>query len=470
MSRYKKLFGNSMIFAVGNFGSKIINFVMVPLYTYVLTQKEYGAVDLQITTISLLFPFFTFMISEAILRYVINNVGDISNVSSLFTSGLVFVVVVPFLFNVILNIFIYKFNIFYETRFIFSFLLFLFGIQQFLAQFIRAIGKIKIYAINGILMTVVTATSNVIFLVNFKLGVFGYLLSSLIAYFASIILLLYFCDLKRYFRLKKIDKNKVVQMLKYSVPLIPNASIWWLINGASRYFILYFIGPAGNGLFAVANKIPSLISMLTEVFTQAWQLSAYEEYESDDKSEFYSIVFRNYYQLLFILGCLLIAIVKPLMKALVSDSFYQSWPLISFLVLAVIYQTLAAFIGTIFTAALDTKSIFTSSLLSGVTSVIFNLILLPIFGLIGAGISTLVSFFIMFLFRLIKTRSIININIKTRKFVISNLLILAEIFLLFIIKNIIMSSIICLIVSVFVILINKAVLLSLLRGVMHVNK
>ena len=48
-SNYKKLVYNTAIFAIGNFGSKVLTFLIVPLYTYVLTTAEYGVIDLFIT-------------------------------------------------------------------------------------------------------------------------------------------------------------------------------------------------------------------------------------------------------------------------------------------------------------------------------------------------------------------------------------------------------------------------------------
>lgn len=465
MNRYKKLLGNSLIFAVGNFGSKVINFLMVPLYTYVLTKNEYGEVDLQLTTISLFVPFLTFLLSEAILRFVINNIEDKDKIRILFSSGILFSVTVPLALNLLLVIVFSIFDIFSGTRVLFSMLLFLNGVQQFLAQFIRSIGKVKIYAINGILMTFIMASTNIIFLVCLNLRVNGYLLSSITAFICSIIFLMFFCDFKQYFNLKYFDIGALLKMFKYSVPLIPNYSIWWFINGATRYFILFFVGASGNGLFAVANKIPSLISMFTDVFSQAWQMSAFEEYDSEDKSDFYSSVFKHYYQLLFILGGILIAIVKPLMGYLVSSEFYMAWDLIPLLVVAVIYQTFSGFIGTIYTASLDTKGIFTSSILTGFISIILNLVLLPIWGLKGAGVSMVFSFVVMFIVRLIGTRKIVYTVINYKKFFISNILVLGEIYILYTVADTIKSTSYSLILSFILIIINIDVILIVIRNI-----
>ena len=70
-SKYTKLVKNTAIFAIGNFSTKILTFLIVPLYTYVLTTEEYGRIDLFTTTISFLVPIVTLQVQEALIRYLL---------------------------------------------------------------------------------------------------------------------------------------------------------------------------------------------------------------------------------------------------------------------------------------------------------------------------------------------------------------------------------------------------------------
>lgn len=56
--------------------------------------------------------------------------------------------------------------------------------------------------------------------------------------------------------------------------MIPNSIFWWINNMASRYLIAYFLGTTENGLFAVAYKIPTVIVLMSNIFMDAWQMSA----------------------------------------------------------------------------------------------------------------------------------------------------------------------------------------------------
>src|SRR5699024_10273542 len=113
----------------------------------------------------------------------------------------------------------------------------------------------------------------------------------ILANFISIIFLLISTRSYLKIQLKYIKIKTIKYLLLFSVPLIRNSLMWWLINASSRYFIRIFVGIASNGLFSVASKIPALISIVNQIFIQAWQLSAIEEYENKDSEKFYSDVF-----------------------------------------------------------------------------------------------------------------------------------------------------------------------------------
>ncbi|WP_195480631.1 oligosaccharide flippase family protein [Lactiplantibacillus plantarum] len=72
MDQVKQLFKNTLIFGIGNIGSKLIQFIAVPMFTVFLTTKEYGEADLMTTIVSLALPFFSLCLYDAILRFIID--------------------------------------------------------------------------------------------------------------------------------------------------------------------------------------------------------------------------------------------------------------------------------------------------------------------------------------------------------------------------------------------------------------
>lgn len=450
MNRYKKLLSNSIIFTIGNFGSKLINLFMVPLYTNVLTTSEYGTVDLIITTIGLLVPFFSLALGHAALRFTIDATskrGKQSIFNGITLHGLLVSLILLLLYPIIQSV-----SIFSEYGIYFVLLMILNLFNDLYSQFARGVGLVKQYAINGIIMTLVTVSTNLLLLVVFDFRMDGYIISLIMAVLISNLYLLF--SISKILNLvpKFFDVSLYKEMLNFSVPIIPNTVMWWLINGSTRYFLLYFIGAAGNGLFAVANKIPSIISMVTNIFMQAWQLSSFEEYHSDDKDKFYSSIFNGYSAILFIVGSGILVVLKPALRVLVEQTFYESWTIVPFLIIGVIYQSFSAFLGTNYTASKNTKGTFTTSLYGGIISVISSLVLIPILGTIGAGISTSLSFIMMFVLRYVDTKKFVTINVDRKAFLGNNLILLVQIWLLFNFEGIflILIEIICFIILIFI--------------------
>ena len=96
-SRSKYLFNNTVIFALGNFGTKLISFFLVPIYTYTLSVADYGTADL-VTTISfVLGPMLTLNLSDAVMRFPLDKKGNDNQILTVGITALVFAYVVGLL-------------------------------------------------------------------------------------------------------------------------------------------------------------------------------------------------------------------------------------------------------------------------------------------------------------------------------------------------------------------------------------
>ena len=144
------------------------------------------------------------------------------------------------------------------------------------AQFIRAEGHTTLYAVQGLLNTALYIALNVLFLTVFCWGVMGYLLSTVAADCLSALFLI--CRERLWRQLRPAPRAAPWrQMLAYCVPLIPTAVFWWIMGVSDRYLVKWFVGSDANGIYAVAYKIPTILTILATVFMDAWQLSAIAE-------------------------------------------------------------------------------------------------------------------------------------------------------------------------------------------------
>jgi O-antigen/teichoic acid export membrane protein len=446
MNKYKKLVGNSMLFGIGNFGSKIILILLVPLYTFYLSTSEYGTIDIITTTTSMLLPLVSLSIYEAVLRFVMDKDTSVQSVLTNAFAMTTLGIFIAILVYPILN----YFNVFNGLLVYVYFILILQAIEIILAQYTRAIDKVKIYAINGIIKTLTLGLSNILLLIVFKQGIDGYLNSIIFSNIVSIVFLSSNTNIFKNINVNKLNMKLMKIMLIYSMPLIPNSFMWFLMNASNRYFILHYKGVEINGLFAVASKIPALLTIFTSIFSKAWQLSAIEEYNSESKSKFYTQIFY-YYQSLLLLGTsLTLVFLKPLLNLIFAEEFYLSWQYIPFLLLSVVFSSFSGFLGTNYIAAKETKGVFRTSLIGGLLSLALNFMLVPILGGIGAALATMFSFIIIWILRLYDTKRFIKIDIDTKKLVICLLVVLIQIMILFLELSILLE--ISLLLALFILL------------------
>lgn len=427
MNIYKKLIGNSIIFAIGNLGSKVITFLLVPLYTHYLSTMEYGIVDMVTTTTSLMLPIVSANIFESVLRFAIDK--D-ENKQKVLTNSLLVGSIGSILSILLMPII----GIFITDKKLLFYLIGILVLQVFrsiFSQFARAIGEVKIFAIDGIVMTLITAISNIFFLTILDLGIDGYLLSLILANLFSALYLIISLHIWKYINISTSNVAYSKILLQYSIPMIPNSIMWWLISASNRYFILFFVGASGNGIFAVANKIPGILNIFSTIFSQAWQLSAIEEYGNDNKSNFYTNVFNVYSGVLLVITGVIVTTTKIFMKYFLDEAYYAGWKLIPFLVIGVVFSSFSGFLGANYLASKETKGVFKTSIYGGFISLILNVILIPLLGIMGASISNMLSFFMMFILRYVDTKKMINMHIDFKTMIINTLLILLQTAILF---------------------------------------
>lgn len=388
MNRYKKLVNNSIIFAIGNFGSKLMQFVMVPLYSYTLTTSEFGKTDVITTMVSLLSPLVGLEIFDGVFRFAMDRRENKSKVLSTGLLLTIFVSIVTIIVSPILGIYIKGYYINLTVTLLICTLFY-----SLISNYVKAIGYSKRFAVAGIINTFIMVILNVVLLYYFKLGVFGYLISMIFGLIFATIYLLGTKGVLSNIKISMFDKTLAKRMLIYSIPLIPNALSWWLNSASDRIFILAFVGVSANGLYAMANKIPNALNMVNSIFFQSWQISAIEEYENSDAETFISEIFELFISLLVICSIIILILIKPLFWKLINHAYYSGWRLTPIILWALIYSSLAGFLGTIYTATKRTNKIFLTTAFGAIVNVIASVVLIRFFNIYGAALANTLSFF-----------------------------------------------------------------------------
>ncbi len=426
MDKYKKLLSNTAILGIGTFGSKLLVFLLMPLYTSYLSASQYGTADIITQSANLLMPLLSLGIVDATFRFTLDKSLDRRRVLS---TGFL-VILIGFLISLAFYPLLERIEYFDGYMWLIILYAFIANIHSLLAQYVRARGMTSFFALQGIIATAVTISLNVLFLVVMDIGVLGYVLSVVIAdaVVSAVIVFVIRDDIKP--RHKLFDRIIAKDMLRFGIPMIPTTVFWWITNVSDRYMIKGFIGDEVNGLYAAAFKIPTMLILLSGIFIEAWQFSAVTERDTESRKQheaFFGTVFDSFQGMLFISASALIAASKLASVVLFADSYYTAWQYMPMLIAATVFSSLVTFMGSVY--LVDKKSVysFVTAAIGAVVNIAFNLLLIPTgLGANGAAIATFLSYFIVFIIRAVNTRKMIRFNLHTPKLIVNTAVILIQ--------------------------------------------
>jgi O-antigen/teichoic acid export membrane protein len=407
--RYQKLMSNTLVFAAGSFSSKLLVFLMMRYYTGALTPAQFGIADRIIATSNLLMPFVMLSINEAILRFGMDNTARKADV---FTIGLK-TVMAGFIVFCTLCPAVLLFDMIAPYTLLLYFYVLLGMLKSVTAQFVRSMGLVRLYAFDGLVSTLTTIGFNVLFLTGFRWGISGFVLSVVASNALSVLFLFVVARLWRFVRLGGSNPRLRREMLRYSMPLIPTTMFWWIINVSDRYMVALFCGDTASGLYAVAYKIPSLMTIVSAIFYQAWQISAVSESgQGRQTTQFYSRIYDSFSTLLFLAASGVVMLIRPITAILYAPAYHSSWEFVPFLVIAEVFSSLVTFLGSFYMVSKRNLTVPLAIFVGAAANILLNLRLIPLYGPQGAAFATLVSYLLAFGVRAVDVRRLVEIDLR----------------------------------------------------------
>lgn len=411
MEQKNSLARGTLIYAVGTFGTKILSFLIVPLYTYYITTSDMGVYDLIMSTISLLTPIVTMQISDAAYRWIIRD--DIQDKEK-YISTTIQVLIINCTIAIVIIFFVNKIMITPYCSY-FCIILILSQMFQTMQKLLRGLKRQWLFAVSGIIYTTFFLSSNVIQLCIMRMGVKSLFQSTIIANIAGLIAVFTLEPQLRTNILHKIDKKLVFELYKYSMPLVPNYLNWWVINSSDRYIVLCALGNSFNGILAITHKFPSMLQAILALFNSSWQDYAVADINKDS-SDYYIFVFERFY--IFSFSCLLglIPATKIIIMLVMSSDYKVACDYVAFYYLGTVFQSFASFYGVGYLRSGKTGKSFSTSVYGAIVNAIVNICSIKFIGLQAASISTFLGFLVMWLIRERQNRDELGISVKWVKF------------------------------------------------------
>ncbi|MBQ8433056.1 MAG: polysaccharide biosynthesis C-terminal domain-containing protein [Clostridia bacterium] len=421
MSRIKKLFSDTLVIALGTFGSKLLVFLLMPLYTALLSTSEYSTAELITSTANLIIPIACVGIGNGIFRFAAEKNA---NKEAVFSSGITLLGIGSALF-LLLSPLLLCVEFFDGYVFLIVLYVLFANLQAVCAQYIRAIDRTRLYAFQGIFNTLCTILLNLLFLLAWDMGVTGYVLSVILGNLLTTVLLVFAAKLWESFHVSMVKKRLVKELLFFSLPMVPTTVCWLITDLSDRYMVTYFCGSDINGIYSAAYKIPTLVILVSNIFMQAWQFSAVAE-SSDEESckQFYSRVFQGYLSLILIGSAGLILLSEFLAGLLLHSNYHGAWEYMPTLLCAAALESIVSFLATVYMVKKKSMHSFLTAIAGAVLNVVLNLLLIPRMGALGAAIATLAGYGFVMLLRLLDAPRMIRFRLYLPRLTVSIVLLL----------------------------------------------
>lgn len=422
MSRYKKLFSDTLILGIGTFGSKLLVFLLMPFYTAWLSTSEFSTAELITSTANLLIPLACIGIGNGIFRFAAERESDqkavfSTSIALLGIGSAVFALLSPILWAID-----------YFDGYVWLIVCYVLSanLQSVCAQYVRAIDRTRLFAVQGILNTALTILFNVIFLVAFDMGVTGYVLSVIVGNLLTTVFLLFLARLWQVFDVKRIERRLMGELLRFSLPMVPTTVCWLITDLSDRYMVTYFCNSHVNGIYSAAYKIPTVVNLISGIFMQAWQFSAVAQASDEETCKsFYSEVFRGFLSVIMIGTSGLILFSGFLTGLLLNSAYADAAKYMPTLLCAAALEAIVSFFATVYMVKKKSMHSFLTAMVGTLLNVLLNLILIPKYGAFGAAVATMASYGAVLIVRAVDATRMIRFRLYLPRMILSILLILA---------------------------------------------
>ncbi len=422
MNQKKELAKNTLLIALSKISTQLIVFLMLPIYTALLSVEQYGFVDLVINYGGIIAPIVMLNLQTALFRYLIDTRNDKMAQKIILTNALELVGIMTFvsvglllIINIFINIPSAGVLLFYVLSILFS---------DLIIQIARGMGNVRAFVTTSLCQGVLGVVFNILLLAVFHMGSEGMLLGLGLGCLLPSIVLFFYVEIHKNVKFSNRDRAIKRDLLAYSMPMISNSIAWWVYSVSDRTIITIVLGVASNGIYAVSAKFAGILGAFSGIFYQSWSESASININTapEIRTKFFSDIFGLSVRIFGTFGILILAGVGLLFPWLVNANFGESYLYVPVLILGGILSTIVSYYSAIYLALKKTKQVMNTSITGAVVNLIINLGLIWFIGIWAAAISTAAAYGVMAAYRYYDMKKYVNIEYE--KGVIAKILVL----------------------------------------------
>lgn len=399
LSAGKELAKNTAIISIGKICTQVVSFLLLPIYTGILSTKEYGAVDLIITYTALLLPIVTLQLEQALFRFLLEERENSNGIKIVLSDVCSINIFVIFLFSIIF----YIVSPFIQSDYKFYLLLNLItsAYSAMMLQAARGLGDNVTYAVGSFLSAATIIILNILLIVGLQLGARGMMWSHIISAYVCGTYILLKTKIYKYISIHIPSKINVKKYFAYALPLIPNQISWWILAASDRSIILWKLGVAFNGVYSIAGKFSNLYSVMYNIFNLSWTEIISVHFNDDDRETIFSELQDIVVKLLICLYLGMVSIMPFVFPIMINSKYEEAYYQIPILMIGVFFSAMIGVMSAYYIADKNTKVIAKTTMICAGINLGLDVILMPFIGLFAASIASATAYFVMYIVRYI---------------------------------------------------------------------
>lgn len=414
MTRSSELTKKTLIITIGRVSTQFITFLLLPVYTALLSTEEYGTVDIITTLVQLLIPMTSLMIDQSVFRYLLSSEDNKQRKKTI--SSAFFVLLILSLVTVLVYLIVsFFFSNLYKIWVVL--ILLVTSYSNLFLQIARGLNRTGDYALGSFICSASTIGLNVLCIAFLQMGAVGMLIATFVGNFICCVFIFFRLRIFKFISIKYIDKYLALNELKYSVPLVPNQLSLWVMNSSDRIIVTISLGAAANGILAVSHKFPSIYLTFFNIFLLAWHETGTIHYFDEDRDEFFSDMLEKVIAIFSTL-CLGLIVVLPLVfNWFVNSSYHEAYYNIPIYLIASLFNVVIGLLGVVYVATKKTVEIAKTTIIAALINIVVNIVLVKNIGLYAASISTFIGYLVTMIFRIVDAKKYLKIKYKIKQYI-----------------------------------------------------
>ncbi len=398
MSKLKLFLENFIIYGLGGIISKIIPLIMVPIVTRIMPGTEYfGISDLSNTLVQFGSAVAIMGMYDAMYRMFFEKeeesykkkVCSTAIMFTLATSAVVFLIMV--IGKDVIARYFFNDKQYVNVVYLSAMATLVGATNSIVSAPVRMQNKRKVFLITNIVSPVISYSISIPMI---KAGYYVIALP-LAAVISGVTMELTFALMNRkWFNPLFFDKKLLKELLILAIPLMPGVLIYWIFNSCDKIMITNILGVGAAGVYSVGSKLGHCSQLIYTAFAGGWQFFAFSTMKDNDQVRGNSKIFEYLGVISFVVTFFVCAWSYLIFKFIFTEQYLSGYIVAPYLFLAPLLQMLFQVASNQF--LIIKKTWFNLIILSvgAVFNILLNWALIPLIGIEGAAIATLVGYIV----------------------------------------------------------------------------